>query len=103
VPFTACCPLSAAVRPNGIDLGVVWCAPWRVDATEVLQDGVTRLEIEVVNLWPNRIIGDRELPEERCSTRTNISRYHQPARSGEHTLLPSGLIGPVRVVAMGDH
>jgi len=91
--------VTAAVRVNGADLGVVWCAPWQVDVTDALRDGVNRLEVEVVNRWPNRLIGDGKLPEHQRRTRTNISRYYTPPRTGEHPLLPSGLIGPVRILA----
>ena len=51
----------ARVRLNGRDLGVVWCAPWRVDVTEVLKPTGNELEIEVANLWPNRLIGDKRV------------------------------------------
>jgi hypothetical protein len=47
------------------------------------------LEIDVVNLWPNRIIGDAALPPERRLTRTNIN-YKK-----DDPLLESGLLGPV--------
>lgn len=86
---------TAAVRLNGVDLGVVWCSPWRVDITRALRKGMNRLEIEVVNRWPNRMIGDGKLPESQRRTRTNILRYYKPPRRGEHRLLPSGLLGPV--------
>lgn len=79
----------AAVSLNGKRLGVVWCAPWRVDITEALKAKDNRLEITVANLWRNRLLGDRNVPEKKRFTRTAL-RYR--AR-GE--LLPSGLIGPV--------
>jgi hypothetical protein len=83
---------SAKVRLNGKDLGVVWCAPSRVDITEALKSGDNELEIEVVNSWPNRMIGDAKLPKEQRRTRTNITQYEKPE---SQTLVPSGLLGPV--------
>ncbi len=83
----------AAVSLNGKKLGVVWCAPWRVDITDALKAKDNRLEITVANLWRNRLLGDRKLPETKRLTRTAL-RYR--AR-GE--LLPSGLIGPVVIEA----
>jgi hypothetical protein len=50
------------------------------------------LEIDVVNLWPNRLLGDAKLPPEQRRTRTNITL------DPKATLLPSGLLGPVVVV-----
>ncbi len=50
------------------------------------------LEIDVVNLWPNRLIGDAALPPEKRFTRTNI-----PLKKSAR-LLSSGLLGPVTIV-----
>ena len=84
---------TARVKLNGKDLGIVWCAPWRVEISSALKPGSNALEIEVVNLWPNRLIGDDALPEADRKTRTNIPfDKSQP-------LLASGLLGPVRVMA----
>jgi hypothetical protein len=81
----------ARVRLNGKDLGVIWCAPWRVDISEAVQTSGNRLEIDVANLWPNRLIGDATLPPEKRLTRTNV------AFSKDQPLLPSGLLGPVTI------
>jgi hypothetical protein len=84
----------AAVRLNGHDLGTVWCAPWQVELTSAVKEKENRLEIDIVNLWPNRLIGDGKLPVEKRITRTNIKVYEQPNNS-QHELLESGLLGPV--------
>lgn len=86
--------VSASVRLNGEELGVVWCNPWRIDLRKALKTGLNKLEIEVVNCWPNRLIGDGKLPQEQRRTKTNIEVYYQ----GEHKLLQSGLLGPVRIL-----
>ena len=84
---------TARVKLNGKDLGVVWCAPWRLEITGAVKAGANALEIEVVNLWPNRLIGDDALPEAQRKTRTNIGF------NKADPLLSSGLLGPVRVMA----
>lgn len=81
------------VKLNGKDLGLVWCAPWRVDATSALRVGINRLEVEVTNTWQNRMIGDLSLPEGQRRTSASVVPFK--ADSG---LLPAGLVGPVRVV-----
>ena len=81
----------AQVRLNGKDLGVLWTKPFRVEITSALQPSGNLLEVDVVNLWPNRIIGDAALPAEKRFTRTNIS--FKP----DDPLLESGLLGPVRL------
>lgn len=52
----------AAVRINGVELPVLWKEPYRVDVTEAAQAGDNTLEVTVVNLWSNRLIGDEHLP-----------------------------------------
>jgi hypothetical protein len=79
----------AEVRLNGKRLGIVWTAPWRIHTADALRAKDNLLEIDVVNLWPNRLIGDAALPPENRLTRTNI----QVERNAP--LLPSGLLGPV--------
>ena len=86
---------TALVRLNGQSLGLIWCAPWRVALGGALRVGENRLEIEVANLWPNRLLGDSLLPAEQRRTRTNIGL------TVTRTPLSSGLLGPVRLVATG--
>lgn len=90
---------TARVKLNGKDLGVVWCAPWRVEITGAVKEKGNELEIEVVNLWPNRLIGDGKLPKDERRTHTCVETYYKSPKKGEHKLLPSGLLGPVRVMA----
>jgi hypothetical protein len=79
----------ARVTLNGKELGVVWRPPFRVDVTKVVRPSENELEVMVFNSWRNRLIGDRELPEEKRLTRTNISV------TKNWKLESSGLLGPV--------
>jgi hypothetical protein len=80
----------AAVRLNGTDLGTLWTAPWGADATAAARPGSNLLEIEVVNVWNNRLAGDAALPPERRATFLAV-----PAVPRDAPLLPAGLVGPV--------
>ena len=80
----------AELRINGKSAGVWWKKPFAGDITDLVQLGENKLEITVVNLWPNRLIGDQFLPEDRRRTKTNVMKF-----SKETPLLPSGLVGPV--------
>nr|WP_319509540.1 glycosyl hydrolase [uncultured Draconibacterium sp.] len=82
----------AEVRLNGQNLGVLWTKPFKVNISSVLKDKGNQLEIDIINLWPNRLIGDEFLPEDKRCTKTNIRKF----TSATH-LLPSGLIGPVQI------
>jgi hypothetical protein len=68
--------------------------PFRVDVTDAIKPTGNSLEMEVVNFWPNRIIGDQSLPPEKRLTRTNIRKLTKNT-----LLMESGLLGPVSVLA----
>jgi len=85
----------ADVTVNGKSLGIIWKAPFRVDVTSALKPGENTLEIKVVNLWVNRLIGDQQPDVTQKITYTAASPY----RAGS-PLLPSGLIGPVQVIRL---
>ncbi|MBZ4191106.1 glycosyl hydrolase [Niabella beijingensis] len=82
----------ARVRLNGKDLGTVWTAPYTVDATEAVITGENKLEIEVVNTWVNRMIGDSKLPEAERRTWSNVNTFKP-----ESSYMSSGLLGPVQL------
>ena len=99
----------ARVRLNGKDLGVVWCAPWRVEITDALKQSENKLEIEVANRWPNRLLGDQSAPDKDIRTlkwesgvlggkEYQTGRYTFATAKGPGKLLPSGLLGPVRIL-----
>lgn len=83
----------AEITLNGKSLGVLWKEPFRVDITEAAKVGMNQLEIRVTNLWPNRMIGDQKLPENERITWASVKPYN-----ANSPLLPSGLLGPVRVL-----
>jgi hypothetical protein len=85
----------AEVRLNGMSCGVTWTPPFRVDVTDALKPGSNKLEVEVVNFWPNRIIGDASSPPEQRRTKTNIRKLTR-----EVPLMESGLFGPVALLQL---
>jgi len=95
----------ARVRLNGEDQGVVWTAPWTIDLTGTATSGDNLLEIDVANVWQNRLIGDAGLPEDQRRTKTNVileqgertRRYRCSSVNSIDELTPSGLVGPVRL------
>lgn len=79
----------AEVRLNGQSLGVLWTPPFRADVSGAVKPTGNTLEIDIVNLWPNRLIGDAGLPPEQQFTRGNVRL------AKDHPLIESGLLGPV--------
>lgn len=83
----------AEVTVNGKSLGVIWKKPFRVDVTDVLVSGDNKLEIKVINLWVNRLIGDMQPNVKQKITFTTIPFY-----KADSPLKPSGLLGPVKLI-----
>ncbi len=107
----------AQVTLNGHDLGILWKPPFTLDITEAAKKGDNVLIVKVTNLWPNRLIGDEQRPED--TTRNpdgSLKEWPQwllengSSPSGRLTfstwkfydkdsrLFESGLLGPVRLV-----
>jgi hypothetical protein len=84
----------AEVAVNGKSLGVVWHAPYRVDATSALKPGANEVTIKVINAWVNRLIGDQQ-PGATKYTFADVKPY-----KANSPLLPSGLLGPMRVYSI---
>jgi hypothetical protein len=107
----------AEVKVNGKRFPLLWKQPYRLDITGAARAGRNTLEVAVVNLWPNRLIGDEQLPED-CERNPDgtLKRWPQwlldgkPSPTGRFTfsmwrlwkkndaLLESGLIGPVKLI-----
>lgn len=84
----------AEVRVNGRELGTVWKAPYRVEVGAAAKRGANQLEVRVATTWVNRLIGDAQ-PGAKKITFTTLPTYRPDA-----PLRASGLIGPVRLMAV---
>jgi len=113
--------VSAEVLVNGENMGILWKPPYKVDITDSVHEGENTLEVRVATLWPNRLIGDEQLPEENqygpptgeqglglvALPDWYIENKSKPGEritfaSWKHydkddPLLASGLLGPVRL------
>jgi hypothetical protein len=105
------------IKLNGKDLGIIWTAPWQVDITDVLKRKSNSLEIEVANLWINRLIGDESQPwdgvkddkwpewllngTQRERKRYTFTTHHFYKK--DDPLTESGLIGPVTIKSVNKH
>jgi len=90
----------ASIKINGHQMPVKWNAPFQFNISSYIKPGNNQLEVEVVNLWPNRLIGDAKLPPEKRLTKTNVMKYDMPG--ADSLLRPSGLLGPVQVMFIAN-
>ena len=106
----------AGVLINGKKVATLWNAPFRVDISDYVRAGSNTLEVQVTNLWPNRLIGDerfnldfelqgkrpKQLPNwllhntERPSDRSTFASWKHWEK--DDPLVPSGLLGPVKII-----
>lgn len=82
----------ATVKLNGKQIGTTWMAPYRLDITDAVKEGDNQLEIKVVNVWRNRLTGDKALPANQRTTSVLVD-----AVLPEEEMSASGLIGPVTI------
>ncbi len=102
----------AHVYVNGVDCGVVWCAPWEADVSSAVREGENELVIRYTNNWYNRLVGDCFLKPEKRVTKSTLRYVDHPRKANERgwlrptvysgpavsdTLQGSGLLGPVYV------
>ena len=114
----------ARIDVNGIDCGIAWKQPRRVEVTKALTQGENTIEVTVANLWVNRLIGDQQFPDDLEWTsdtgstaaglglaahsrlghdrrprpeprRKSFYAWKWPHMTAGRALLPSGLLGPV--------
>ncbi len=107
----------AEVSVNGSEKQILWKAPYVMDITEMVHEGANKLEIDVTNLYPNRMIGDeyiaekydydeygriRELPQwyllSEENERERVLFLPWKFYTKNSPLLEAGLLGPVIVI-----
>lgn len=114
----------ARVWLNGKDLGVLWTAPWQIKLPPTLLKATNnQLQIEVSNVWANRLIGDEQEPDDcewlpghlpggnylkafpewflKKQQRPSVGRYCFTTWNyfkKNSPLISSGLLGPVKIM-----
>jgi len=85
----------ARIRVNGTSLTPLWKQPYSARIDGYLHPGDNTLEVDVTNLWPNRLIGDAQPGITHRYTWTNIKTFKSSS-----PLLTSGLLGPVTLTSV---
>jgi hypothetical protein len=104
----------ARIKINGVDLGIVWTPPFRVEVTDKLRPAGNELEVTVVNTWANRLIGDQQSRNKdvrKLQWESGLlagkpypaGRYTFTTAQGDYKadspLQESGLLGPVQLIS----
>lgn len=82
----------AEVWVNGQKAGVVWKTPFQIPVTGLLKSGPNEIQINVVNTWVNRLVGDAQ----EGAVKTTFTTM--PFYRADSPLMPSGLLGPVKLI-----
>ncbi|MDF7819318.1 glycosyl hydrolase [Runella sp. MFBS21] len=83
----------AEVIVNGKNVGTLWKKPFKVDITSALKAGENAIQVNVTNTWVNRLVGDAQPNVQQKTTFTTMPFYRK-----DSPLVPSGLIGEVKVI-----
>ena len=92
---------AAVVTINGLRAGSVWHPPYVLDVTPYLRAGSNHIEIRVGNLGINALAG-RARPDYRLLTARYGERF-VPQDMDHLKPLPSGILGPVRLLGETIH
>ena len=84
----------AKITLNGQAFPTLWKPPFIQDISGALKSGNNLLEVEVTNLWVNRLIYDLKQTEEQ---RLTYLAYPLP-KVKDYKPLPSGMMGPVQIL-----
>jgi hypothetical protein len=90
---------AAILYINGQRAGTLWCPPYSIDVTGKLKPGENQIRIEVANLAINYMAS---IPLPNYDYEGLVQKYgnrFQPQDLNQIQPLPSGLLGPVRLVA----
>ena len=83
----------AEVIVNGKNMGTAWKKPFKLDVSAAEKAGNNTIQVKVTNTWVNRLIGDAQ-PDVKIKTTFTTMPFYR----GQEPLLPSGLIGEVKII-----
>jgi hypothetical protein len=87
---------AAVVYINDVRVGSVWCPPYSLEVRKFLRPGPNKIRILVANTAMNYMAG-HSLPDYRLLNLRYGERF-QPQDMDKIQALPSGMLGPVRLI-----
>jgi hypothetical protein len=89
---------TAEAELNGVALGAAWKGLRRLPCRDALKPGRNQLKVRVANLWIHHM-HSLPPPDVKALAETYGIRWGRYGETGMQELPPSGLLGPVRLVA----
>lgn len=89
---------AAVIYLNGQRAGSLWCPPYAIDVTGKLKPGENKVRIEVANLAINYMTGIKLPNYDYAGVTRQFGNRFAPQNLSLIQPLPSGLLGPVRLV-----
>jgi hypothetical protein len=90
---------AAVIYLNEQRVGSLWCPPYAIDVTGKLKSGENKIRIEVANLAINYMTGIKFPNYDYAGLTRQFGNRFTPQNLSLIQPLPSGLLGPVRLVA----
>jgi hypothetical protein len=92
----------ARIFINGKSAGVVWTPPFSLNIKDYLKPGKNKVEIQITNMWINRLTGDMNSIDGKKYCQTNIPYGRKdrfPNENGDEKfhVQRAGMMGPVRI------
>jgi len=92
----------ARIFINGKSAGVLWTPPFSLNIKDHLKPGRNTLEIQITNMWINRLTGDMNSIDGKKYCQTNIPYNRKDRFPNEHGdekfhVQRAGMIGPVSI------
>jgi hypothetical protein len=91
---------AAIVYVNGRRAGSLWCPPYRLDVTGLLERGENRVKVEVANLALNALAG-APLPD-YSALKARFGDRFQPQDMDLVKPVPAGLLGRIQLIAVPE-
>jgi hypothetical protein len=89
----------AQVRVNGIECGLVWAPPYRVEITGALRSGANRIEIIVYNTAANALAANDHIIQLAAESEARYGRrFRMQELDRAMETVRSGLLGVPRIV-----
>jgi hypothetical protein len=91
---------AAVVYINGTRAGAVWCAPYRLDVTDLLKPGDNDLRVDVANTAVNYLAAHGFPNYDYRGVSARFGPRFSPSAAEQFQPIPSGLLGSIKLIAL---